>query len=49
MDPVVASVIEQRPLKSLIPYGKPAHHPSAQVTQIVASIREFGYTRPAVR
>jgi ParB-like chromosome segregation protein Spo0J len=46
-DPVVASAIEQRPLKPLISYGKnPRTHSPAQVTQIVASIREFGFTNP---
>jgi ParB-like chromosome segregation protein Spo0J len=47
MDPVVASAIEHRPLKPLISYGKnPRTHSPAQVTQIVASIREFGFTNP---
>jgi hypothetical protein len=47
MGPVVASAIEQRSVKSLIAYAKNAlTHPPAQVTQIVASIVEFGFTNP---
>lgn len=47
MAPVVASAIEQRSVNSLIPYAKNARtHSPAQVTQIVASIVEFGFTNP---
>ena len=47
MGPVVAEAIEQRSVKSLIPYAKNARtHSPAQVTQIVASIVEFGFTNP---
>jgi ParB-like chromosome segregation protein Spo0J len=45
--PIVASAIEQRPVSALIPYAKNARtHSPAQVTQIVASITEFGFTNP---
>jgi len=47
MGPVVASAIEQRSVKPLISYAKNDRtHSSAQVTQIVASIVEFGFTNP---
>ena len=47
MDPIVASAIEQRPVSALIPYAKNARtHSPAQVTQIVASVVEFGVTNP---
>lgn len=39
--------IEQRPIDSLIPYARNARtHSDAQVAQIAASIREFGWTNP---
>lgn len=39
--------IEYRPLESLIPYARNARtHSEAQVAQIAASIREFGWTNP---
>jgi ParB-like chromosome segregation protein Spo0J len=47
MGPAVASAIEQRPVSTLIPYAKNARtHSPAQVTQIVASVTEFGFTNP---
>lgn len=39
--------IEQRPLDALIPYARNARtHSEAQVAQIAASIREFGFNNP---
>ena len=39
--------IEHRPLEALIPYARNARtHSDAQVAQIAASIREFGWTNP---
>jgi hypothetical protein len=39
--------IKQVPIKSLIPYARNARtHTDAQVAQIAASIREFGWTNP---
>ena len=39
--------VEQRPLDSLIPYAKNARtHSDAQVAEIAASIRAFGWTNP---
>jgi DNA modification methylase len=39
--------VEMRPLASLIPYARnPRTHSDAQVAQIAASIREFGWTNP---
>ena len=39
--------IEYRPIDSLIPYARNAkQHPDAQVAQIAASIREFGWSAP---
>src|SRR5690606_6243661 len=39
--------ITYRPAASLIPYGRNARtHSDAQVAQIAASIREFGWTNP---
>jgi DNA modification methylase len=41
--------IEHRPLDSLIPYARNARtHSDAQVAQIAASIREFGWTNPVL-
>ncbi|MGI8989283.1 MAG: ParB N-terminal domain-containing protein [Bryobacteraceae bacterium] len=43
----VARDIEHWPLDKLIPYAKnPRTHSDAQVAQIAASIREFGFTSP---
>lgn len=39
--------IEKRPLASLVPYARNSRtHSEAQITQIVASIKEFGWTNP---
>src|ERR1700755_1432059 len=39
--------VEYRPLENLIPYARNARtHSDAQVAQIAASIREFGWTNP---
>jgi hypothetical protein len=39
--------IERRPVSSLLPYARNARtHSEAQVAQIAASIREFGFTNP---
>ena len=39
--------VSYRPLESLIPYARNARtHSEAQVAQIAASIREFGFTNP---
>ncbi|MBW8067873.1 MAG: DNA methylase, partial [Ferrovum sp.] len=39
--------IEQRPIDVLIPYARNAkQHSDAQVAQIAASIREFGWGAP---
>jgi len=39
--------LEYRPIEALIPYARNARtHTEAQVAQIVASIREFGWTNP---
>jgi ParB-like chromosome segregation protein Spo0J len=41
--------IEHRALESLIPYARNARtHSDAQVAQIAASIREFGWTNPVL-
>lgn len=41
--------VEYRPIKSLIPYARNARtHSSAQVDEICASIREFGWTNPVL-
>ncbi len=41
--------VEYRPLESLIPYARNARtHTEAQVAQIAASIREFGWTNPVL-
>jgi DNA modification methylase len=40
-------VVEYRPLAALIPYARnPRTHSDAQVAEIAASIREFGWTNP---
>jgi len=42
-----ADRLERRPLESLIPYARNARtHSPAQIAQIAASIREFGWTFP---
>jgi ParB-like chromosome segregation protein Spo0J len=39
--------VEYRPLESLVPYARnPRTHSDEQVSQIAASIREFGFTNP---
>ena len=39
--------VEYRPLESLVPYARnPRAHSDDQVSQIAASIREFGFTNP---
>src|SRR5215216_7799274 len=39
--------VEYRPLDALIPYARnPRTHSDAQVAEIAASIREFGWTSP---
>lgn len=39
--------LEQRSVKSLIPYGRNARvHSEQQIGQIVGAIREFGWTNP---
>ena len=39
--------IVQKPLESLVPYARnPRTHSDEQVSQIAASIREFGFTNP---
>ncbi|MCO6052214.1 ParB/Srx family N-terminal domain-containing protein, partial [Mesorhizobium sp. RP14(2022)] len=41
--------ITYRPLASLIPYARNARtHSDAQVAEIAASIREFGWTNPVL-
>ena len=41
--------VEYRPLESLIPYARNARtHSEAQVAQIAASIKEFGWTNPVL-
>ncbi len=45
--PILAKHIEHWPLDRLIPYARNARtHSDAQVAQIAASIREFGFTNP---
>src|SRR5450631_1478974 len=44
-----ADHVERRPLASLIPYARNARtHSAAQVAQIAASIREWGWTMPVL-
>jgi len=44
-----ADRVERRPLESLIPYARNARtHSPAQIAQIAASIREFGWTFPVL-
>lgn len=41
--------IENRPIEALIPYARNSRtHSDAQVAQIAASIREFGWTNPVL-
>jgi hypothetical protein len=41
--------VEYRPLENLIPYASNARtHSEAQVAQIAASIKEFGWTNPVL-
>lgn len=41
--------IEERPLGEIKPYGKNAKkHPNAQIAQIAASIKQFGFNQPLV-
>src|SRR3954470_7610823 len=41
--------VEYRPLENLIPYARNARtHSEAQVAQIAASIKEFGWTNPVL-
>src|SRR4051812_9561831 len=41
--------VEYRPLEGLIPYARNARtHSDAQVAQIAASIKEFGWTNPVL-
>jgi DNA modification methylase len=41
--------VQHRPIESLAPYGKnPRSHSEAQVDQIAASIREYGWTNPVL-
>ena len=41
--------IEERPIKSIIPYiNNPRTHSDEQITQIAASIREWGWTMPVL-
>ncbi|WP_126284508.1 ParB/Srx family N-terminal domain-containing protein [Burkholderia stagnalis] len=43
----VPLIVEYRPLDALIPYARNARtHSDAQVAQIAASLREFGWTNP---
>lgn len=47
--PAGALAIEYRPLDALIPYARNSRtHSEAQVAQIAASIREFGWTNPVL-
>ena len=44
-----ADQVERRPVHALIPYARNARtHSDGQVAQIVASIREFGFTSPVL-
>src|SRR5258708_27857552 len=41
--------VQYRPVDSLAPYGKnPRTHSEAQIDQIAASIREYGWTNPVL-
>lgn len=42
-------VVEDRPVAGLLPYARNARtHSDAQVAQIAASMREFGFTNPVL-
>src|SRR5688500_10225770 len=44
---MTALQIQYRPIESLIPYARNARtHSDEQITQIAASIREFGFNNP---
>ena len=46
-NPWPADHIERRPLAALIPYARNArHHKPSQIAQIMASMREYGWTMP---
>ncbi len=46
---MAADTLERRPVSALIPYARNARtHSDAQVAQIAASIREFGFTNPVL-
>ncbi|BAO89036.1 ParB/Srx family N-terminal domain-containing protein [Caballeronia cordobensis] len=45
--PWPAANIERRPLATLVPYARNARqHSDAQISQIMASMREWGWTQP---
>jgi DNA modification methylase len=47
--PVLPSTLEFLPIEGLIPYAQNARtHSEAQVSQIAASIREYGFTNPVL-
>jgi len=47
--PTAERKLEDRPIETLIPYARNARtHSDAQVAQIAASIREFGWTNPVL-
>jgi DNA modification methylase len=47
--PWPADEVERRPIESLVPYARNARtHSPAQVAQIAASMREFGWTNPVL-
>jgi DNA modification methylase len=47
--PILAKCIEHWPIDRLIPYSRNARtHSDAQVAQIAASVREFGFTNPVL-
>src|SRR5690348_1229525 len=49
MQPWPADTIERSPLERLVPYARNARtHSDTQVAQIAASIREWGWTTPAL-
>ncbi|TJW67019.1 MAG: hypothetical protein E5X43_36340, partial [Mesorhizobium sp.] len=48
-NPAPRLAVEYRPAAALIPYARKARtHSDAQVAQIAASIREFGWTNPVM-
>ena len=49
MQPWPADKVERWPVDALIPYARNARtHSDAQVAQIAASIREWGWTNPVL-